>query len=155
MSIEVPAVLKSLSSAGTALSALAAWRKKARGDARALVGELKDNLDYLDMVAEDGVALGAVVDKLSVAEYRRLAKEGYNFNALKKQKIASYESLKGTDLASWAGKPTEDLIESIFEKLSTLKIKFPHVADNKKYRWRVRVNSIRKRIWLLLKHVSA
>ncbi len=129
--------------------------KKARGDARALIGELKDNLYYLDMVAEDGVELAAVVNKLSIAEYKRLSREGCSFNALKRQKIASYESLKGTDLFSWSGKSTEDLIESIFDKLNVLKIKFPHVAENSKYRWNVRVDNIRKRIWLLLKHVSA
>ncbi len=155
MTLEVPAVLQSLSSAGSALSALTAWRKKAKGDARALIGELKDNLYYLDMVAEDGVELAAVVNKLSIAEYKRLSREGYNFNALEKKKIASYESLKGTDLSSWSGKSTEDLIESVFEKLNLLKIKFPHVADNSKYRWGVRVDNIRKRIWLLLKHMSS
>ena len=136
------------------MSAITSWRKKARGDERALIVELKDNLTYLDMVAEDGVDLAAVVNKLSIAEYRRLAKEGYNFNALKKQKIARYESLEGTDLSSWAGKSTEDLIESIFEKLNVLMIKFPHVSENGKYRWRIRVDNIRKRIWLLLRHVS-
>ncbi len=155
MTLEVPAVLQSLSSAGSALGALTAWRKKARGDARALIGELKDNLYYLDMVAEDGVELAAVVNKLSIAEHKRLSRVGYNFNALKKQKITRYESLKGTDLSSWSGKSTEDLIESVFEKLNLLKIKFPHVAENSKYRWSVRVDNVRKRIWLLLKHVSA
>ena len=155
MTIEVPAVLQSLSSAGSALSALTAWRKKARGDARALIGELKDNLYYLDMVAEDGVALAAVVNKLSIKEYKRLSTEGYNFNALEKKKISRYESLKGTSLSAWTGKSTEDLIESVFEKLNLLKIKFPHVAENSRYRWSVRVDNIRKRIWLLLKHVSA
>jgi hypothetical protein len=155
MALEVPAVLQSLASAGSAFSALTAWTKKAKGDSRALIGELKENLYYLDMVAEDGVALDTVVNKLSIAEYKRLSKEGYNFNALKKKKIASYESLKGTDLSSWSGKATEDLIESIFEKLNLLKIKFPHVGETSKYRWNVRVDNIRKRIWLLLKHVSA
>ena len=154
MALEVPAVLQSLSSAGSALRALSAWTKKAKGDSRALIAELKDNLYYLDMVAEDGVALDAVVSKLSISEYKRLSREGYNFNALRKKKIPSYESLKGTDLASWSGKSTEDLIESIFEKLNLLIIKFPHVGDSSKYRWNVRVDNIRKRIWLLLKHVS-
>ena len=116
--------------------------------------DLVEPTGLVAMVAEDGVELAAVINKLSIAEYRRLAKEGYNFNALKKQKIARYESLKGTDLSSWAGKSTEELIESIFEKLNVLKIKFPHVAENGKYRWRVRVDNIRKRIWLLLRHVG-
>jgi hypothetical protein len=154
MAIEVPVILESLSKGGSALSALTAWRKKAKGDARALIAELKDNLSYLDMVAEDGVDLAAVVDKLSVVEYKRLSKEGYNFNALEKQKIAGHDSLKGTDLSSWSGKSTEALIESIFDKLNELTIKYPHVARNRKYRWSVRVDNIRKRIWLLLRHVS-
>ena len=155
MALEVPGVLESLSAAGSALSALTNWRKKARGDARALIGELKDNLYYLDMVAEDGVALATVVNKLSIAEFKRLSKEGYSFNSLKRQKIANYESLKGTDLSSWVDKSTEELIDSIFEKLNLLKIKYPHVAEESKYRWNVRVDNIRKRIWLLLKHVGA
>jgi hypothetical protein len=154
MAIEVPVILETLSTGGSALSALTAWKKKAKGNARALIAELKDNLNYLDMVAEDGVDLAAVVNKLSIVEYKRLSKEGYNFNALKKQKIAGYDSLKGTDLSSWSGKSTEALIESIFEKLNDLTIKYPHVAQNSKYRWSVRVDNIRKRIWLLLKHVS-
>jgi hypothetical protein len=155
VAIEVPTVLESLSAAGSALRALTTWRRKAKGDARALIGELKDNLYYLDMVAEDGVPLATVVGKLSIDEYKRLRNAGYAFNALKRQKIAGYESLKGTDLSSWAGKSTEELIDSIFEKLNILKIKFPHVGESNKYRWSVRVDNIRKRIWLLLKHVGA
>ncbi len=99
--------------------------------------------------------LATVVSKLSIDEYKRLRNAGYAFDALKRQKIADYESLKGTDLSSWAGKSTEELIDSIFDKLNMLKIKFPHVAESDKYRWNVRVENIRKRIWLLLKHVGA
>ena len=44
MEITIPTALKSLSSAGTAIKELTAWHKKAKGDARALIGELKDNL---------------------------------------------------------------------------------------------------------------
>lgn len=154
MEITIPAALKSLASAGSALSELASWRKRARGDARALVGELKDNLSYLDMVVVDDVALDAVVTRLSTVEYKRLAKAGFNFNALKRDRIAHYSSLQGTELASWAGKDTQDLVESIYDKINELVIRYPHVANHKNYRWQVRVNNIRKRIWLLLRHVK-
>lgn len=77
MDITIPAALKSLSSAGTAIKELPAWRKRAKGDSRSLIGELKDNMSYLDMVAEDGVELGTVIDKISVSEYKRLSKEGF------------------------------------------------------------------------------
>ena len=153
MEITIPTALKSLSSAGTAIKELTAWQKKAKGDSRALIGELKDNLIYLDLVAKDGVDLGEVIDKLSVSEYKRLAKEGFNFNSLKREKIALDPPLEGTALSSWSGKETGDLIDSIYEKINGLKIRYPHVGASKKYRWNVRVNNIRKRIWLLLRHV--
>lgn len=153
MDIAIPEALRSLASAGAALKELAAWSRRAKGDARALIGELKDTMAYLDMVAEDGVALDAVIDKISVTEYTRLAKSGFNFNALKRGRIARYASLEGTDLSSWAGKDTEALVESIYEKVRDLKIRYPHVAQSRKYLWHIRVNNIRKRIWLLLRHV--
>ncbi|PVV19981.1 MAG: hypothetical protein B6D74_13890 [gamma proteobacterium symbiont of Ctena orbiculata] len=116
---------------------------------------MKDNLIYLDMVAADGVPLGDIVAKLSITEYKRLSKEGFNFNKLKKTKIANYSSLQGSDLAKWGGKETEELIVSICDKINEIKIKYPHVGKNSKYRWAVRVNNIRKRIWLLLKHIDS
>ena len=109
---------------------------------------------YLDLVANDGVPLADVVDKISNDEFQRLSKDGFNFNKLKKGKIPKYNSLKGTDLEKWGGKETEQLIFSIYEKINEIVIKFPHVGDNKKYRWGVRVSNIRKRVWLLLRHVS-
>lgn len=107
------------------------------------------------MVASRGVPLGDVADKLSVVEYSRLSKEGFNFNNLKKSKIVKDPSLQGTDLENWGGKETEKLVVSIYDKVNEIKICFPHVGGDKNYRWGVRVNNIRKRIWLLLKHVSS
>ena len=155
MDITIPTALKALSSGGSAMKSIAMWWSKSKGDSRALIGELKDNLSYLDMVAEDEIPLSDVVDKLAVTEYKRLSKEGFNFNKLKKSKISKYPSLKGTDLERWAGKETEELIVSIYDKINEIKIRFPHVGSNKKYRWGVRVNNIRKRVWLLLKHVRS
>ena len=137
------------------MQSITSWWKKSKGDSRALIGELKENLLYLDLVAEDGVPLDNVIEKISVSEFRRLSKEGFNFNKLKKTEISNYPSLQGTDLAKWRGKETGQLIESIYAKLIDITIRFPHVSNNKKYRWGVRVNNIRKRIWLLLKHISS
>jgi len=153
MDMSIPTVLKALSSAGTAMKEFGAWKARARGDERALIGELKDNLHYLDLVAEDGVPLREVIGKLSVSEYKKLANRGFNFDSIKKKPIENYPSLAGTDLAPWPGKRTGDLIESIYDKINELKIKFPYVEKNRNYRWGARVNNIRKRIWLLLRHV--
>ncbi|MBV2112783.1 MAG: hypothetical protein KUF82_17670 [Candidatus Thiodiazotropha sp. (ex Ctena orbiculata)] len=106
MDITIPTALKTLSTTGSAAKSITAWWKKSKGDSRSLIGELKDNLIYLDMVAADGVPLGDIVAKLSITEYKRLSKEGFNFNKLKKTKIANYSSLQGSDLAKWGGKET-------------------------------------------------
>jgi hypothetical protein len=155
MEITIPIALKALSASGSAMKSINSWWKKSKGDSRALIGEFKDNLLYLDMVASDGVPLGDVIEKLSVVQYKRLSNEGFNFNKLKKTRIINYESLQGTDLERWRGKETEELIVSIYDKINEIKIRFPHIGNNKKYRWGVRVNNIRKRIWLLLKHVNS
>ena len=155
MDITIPSVLKSLASAGAAVAELTDLWKRARGDSRALIGELKDNLVYLDIVADDGVDLGEVIDKISVSSYKRLSAAGFNFNTLKRSRISLYPSLQGSDLSSWAGKETEELVESIYDKINDLKIRYPLIRSNKNYRWNVRVNNIRKRIWLLLMHVRS
>jgi len=95
-----------------------------------------------------------VIGKISISEYKRLDRSGFDFNALKKGRIKAYASLKGTELGSWSGKSTEDLVESIYDKINQLAIRYPHVSNHKNYRWTVRVNNIRKRIWLLLRHVK-
>ena len=154
MDITIPAALNTLSAGGSAMKSMTSWWKKSRGDSRALVGELKDILSYLDMVALDNVPLGDVAEKLSVAEYKRLSREGFNFNKLIRAKIPHYPSLGGTDLESWGGKETEALVVSIYDKVNEIKLRFPHVGNSGKYRWDIRVNNIRKRIWLLLKHVN-
>jgi len=57
-------------------------------------------------------------------------------------------------MENWAGKSTEELIDSISKKIGELKILYPHKKDNEKYRWNVRVKNSIKLIWLLLKHVQ-
>lgn len=103
MDITIPTALKTLSAGGSAMRSMTSWWKQSKGDSRALIGELKDNLQYLDMVATDGAPIGDVVEKLSIAEYKRLSREGFNFNKLKNSKILKYSSLQGTDLESWGG----------------------------------------------------
>ncbi|GAB4347942.1 MAG: hypothetical protein Kow006_08110 [Gammaproteobacteria bacterium] len=154
MTISVPAALQAIATGASATRSLAAWWRRSKGDARALIGELKENFTYLDLVASEGVELAEVIDKLSDAEFRRLSREGFDFNRLKRGKISYYPSLEGTELGRLSGKSTEALVESIYDRIADLKIRYPHLKERPNYRWSVRVNNIRKRIWLLLLHVG-
>lgn len=154
MSLSLPTALQIFRTSGTALGALNAWSRTLRGDRRALVLELGDNLTYLDMVADDQVPLSEVVGKLSCSEFERLAKSGFNFNSLERGRIRAFPSLEGTNMSSWPGKTTAELVESIYDRMRDLKLRHPHLGHDETLRWGLRVNNIRKRIWLLLRHVD-
>ena len=155
MSISIPAALKAFESAKSALQVLSEWKRKKKGDARALIIEIEDNFRYLRMVAYDEVPLSDIIEKLSDAEYRRLAKEGFDFKELKKKKIEGDPSFEKSQFSSWIGKSTEELVDSIYSKIADLKILYPHNQVNEKYRWGVRVKNILKLILLLLRHVRS
>jgi len=132
-----------------------AWLKKQKGDSRLLVAEIKNNLIQLDMVVEHDVSLKDVLADISTSEYKRLQGEGFNFGSIKKSRIARFKSLEGTDLESWSGKETEELIGSIYDKTIALKTMFPRLKKSKKIRWNSRAINIRKRILLLLRHLGS
>ncbi len=155
MSFFIPEALSAFASAGAALQALYQWRRRAVGNARVLIMEIEENYTHLDMVVFDGVALNNVIPDLSVSEYKRLAREGFDFNTIKRKKIKDDPSFEGTQMANWVGKSTEELIDSIYKKINDLKIRYPHNYNNPKYRWNVRVQNIIRLIWLLIKHVGS
>jgi len=148
----IPALLKVFDTAKSTLSAFTGWKSNAKGDARAIIEELKQNSRYLWLVIEEDVEIGEIVKELSTIEYDRLSREGYNFNNLKNKKIAKYSSLNNTSLSSWQGKKTEALVSNIYDKIKDLKTKYPMAKKSKKVRWQTRVKNTQQRILLLLRH---
>ena len=158
MGIAVPVILETLKGVGAAvkgLQELLTSQKTAIGQGRTVVGELKNNMSYLDLVADGEKTLDEILPKLSTASYKKLRDAGYDFNTIKKAKIKDYAGLKNTDLGFWAKRDTASLIEAIYDKIEDLIIKHAHAKKSQKYRWNVRVNNIRKRIMLLTKHISS
>ena len=155
MSLTIPAALKAFESAKDALLVLSEWKRKKKGNTRAMIIEIEYNFRYLRMVAYDGVPLSEIVENFSDAEYKQLAKEGFDFNELKKKKIEGDPSFEKSQFSSWIGKSTEELVDSIYSKIADLKILYPHNQYNEKYRWGVRVKNILKLIMLLLRHVRS
>jgi len=150
----LPALLRSLAPAANALSVLADLRRRSRGDARALLEELKQNLRFCVLVTEEGASVDEALPLITTGEYDRLNGAGFDFNALQRRPIGRHRSLAGTDLASWQGKETAELVVSIYDKLKDIRAVYPRSSRRGPERWRVRVANIHKRILLLLKHVS-
>ncbi len=131
------------------------WLKKQKGDSRALITELKVNLTYLNMAINQSLEIGEILENLKLDQYSRLQDEGFNFNKIKNKKIPNLKSIKGSDLASWKGKSTEELVDSIYDKIRDLKISYPKLKGRPNIRWNVRIINIAKRIVLLLRHVRS
>lgn len=148
----VPAVLESLLKAKSLAGLWASWRKKSSGNAAQLVEELRDNLRFCTLVLEDGVEIDAALDVLSTKHYDRLLGEDPGFKSLGPNRIRRFKSLEHTDLASWQGKPTGDLVKNVYGKIKDVKVLYPRSKGGKQRRWHVRVANIRKKILLLLRN---
>jgi hypothetical protein len=104
-----------------AMASFDAFRRGKKGDIRSLIEELKENSRLCFHVVNDGVDYKNVIPKFSTVEFDRLNREGFNFNALKTQKIQVIPGIEKTDLASWPGKTTAELVEKIYDKIKDLK----------------------------------
>lgn len=149
----IPSILKSIATTYSGLKAFSDMRAKTRGDARALVEELKENSRLCWLILEEEVNLKKIIPQFSYSEFDRLNKSGFDFDALKRKKIRAYPQLANSDLESWAGKPTHALVENIYDKIKNLKITYKYAPQSKKHRWKARVINIQKRILLLVKHL--
>ncbi len=146
--------LKTLGTLTTSLKAFTAWRSKKVGDIRAIIEELKENSRFCWLVLEEDIQIEEITQKLSTTEFDRLNHAGFDFNSLKKGKIAIDSPIKKTDLSSWEGKDTQALISNIYDKIKDLKAQYPFTKNSKKIQWKKRVRNIQKRILLLLKHAT-
>lgn len=149
----IPGLLKSIANAYSGLKALSDMSAKARGDARSLVEELKENSRLCWLILEEDIDVKKIIPQLTYSEYDRLNKAGFDFNSLKRKKIRRYSQLNQSDLGSWAGKSTHELIENIYDKIKNLKTTYKYAPTSEKYRWKARVVNIQKRILLLVKHL--
>jgi hypothetical protein len=136
-----------------AMASFDAFRKGRKGDARALIEELKENSRLCFHVANDGVELSRVIPKFSTIEFDRLNKAGFDFNALKRGKIPEFSGIAQTDLTSWPGKTTGQLVNSIYEKIKNVRSIYEFKPESATLRRRLL--NIHKRILLLLRHAEA
>lgn len=136
-----------------AMASFDAVLKGRKGDARALIQELKENSRLCFHVADGGVELSRVMPKFSTIEFDRLNRAGFDFNTLKRAKIPELARLAGTDLASWPGKTTSELVTSIYDKIKNARSMYEFQPESKTLRRRVL--NVHKRILLLLHHAEA
>jgi hypothetical protein len=144
--------LQGLLTTAKAMASFDALRKGRKGDIRALIEELKENTRLCFRVLNESVDPGLVVPRLSSVEFDRLNKSGFNFNALKSARIPPFSGIEKTDLASWPGKTTAELVENIYDKIKSLKSLHEFKPEDPTIRRRI-IN-VHKRLLLLLQHAT-
>ena len=130
-----------------------AFRKGRKGDVRALIEEMKENSRLCFRVFSDNVDIIIIAPKFTTIEFDRLNKAGFNFNVLKDAKISGYSGIEKTDLASWQGKSTAELVQNIYDKIKTIKSAVEYTPNHPTARRRFL--NIHKRILLFLRHTEA
>lgn len=144
-------VLSGVITSAKAMASFDSFRRGRKGDARAIIEELKSNSRLCFRYVEDGVDCQIVIGKFTTVDFDRLNKSGYDFSSIKRKAIPSALNLKGTELGSWEGKTTGELVENIYDKIKNLQSLnefHPDRPTNGR-----RLLNIHKRILLLLRHI--
>lgn len=129
--------------------------KASRGRKRVLFEELKANQDLCVMVLEEGTEPMKIIPELSTAQYDALSRGGFNFDSIKRARIAGNLNLRQSDLGSFIGKSTSELIEDIYDKVKELERRHRLDKDNPRIDWRRRIINVYKRMVLLVDHLRA
>lgn len=152
MSSSLLAALQAAPGIAKTIGAFDQFLSSRRGNQRALIDELNTNTNLCQFVVAKKVPAATVIADFKTQEFDRLNKEGFGFDSLKRAKIEDYPEIKGTSLASYAGKPTSELITRTYEliKKAQLIVKYTP-ADPLLGR---RVMNISKRLRLLARHIG-
>ena len=83
--------------------------------------------------------MAQIIPELATAEYDRILKTEFNFNSIKKKRIRASQELEQSDLSSFIGKETKDLVINIYDKIKDLKRDYRVDKHNSTILWRRRI----------------
>jgi hypothetical protein len=129
--------------------------KGTRGDTRALLEEIKENLRLCWLVIELKTDPAKVLNEFKTIEYDRLARAGFNFDRIKKGKIKTTAKIKNSDLSFLTGRSTGYLIENIYDRIKEIKTVQRVDPDNKNIDWKRRIFNLQKRLLLFTQHLRS
>lgn len=145
----------SAASQGRAFSALG---KKKGGDVNAMQEELTHNVDLCHLVVAGAMEPMTAIEDMSMDEFLRLNREGFNFNSLSgsaKTKIwlSDEQREKLRNLEFLHGRDTDYLVRNIYKALAAAKRRLRTRNASTRYRWSTRVINIYKRLLILEQHL--
>lgn len=149
------AFFSGLSSAAAMARTMQSLLKNTRGVKRALLLEVKKNLNLLYLFEGDADKLASIVNNLEVRVYEEAVASNFDFNDIKKGKLKPRLVKDIKQLQAYAGWSTEQLFENIYLKIHQLKSINDIDPGNSRFRLNVRLRNLHKMMLLLIKHVQS
>jgi hypothetical protein len=143
-----------LSSATSAAKIIQSLLKDTRGTRRAILLELKKNMDLLFLFLDDESKYRSVINKLETRAYTSANEGGFDFNTIKKGKVSKRILGEVKQLQPYAGWTTEELFENIYLRINQLKNIIEIAPESRKFRLNVRLKNLHKMMVLLIKHIK-
>jgi hypothetical protein len=145
---EAGAILTIISTTASVLPTLDRLIKGTRGRKRALLLELRSDIQLIGLYTEGDSPIDKVIAKLEIEKMEAALESDFNFRSLKKSTVGDVPQQR-----PYVGWTTEELFSSIYLKIKQLQTIVEIDPDNEQFRKSVRLINIRKLMILLLKHI--
>jgi hypothetical protein len=156
--VQIKSIFSGLMSLTPGINAINAMIKQSRGQRRELLRELQNNINQISVYIESGEEperIDRVIAALQVSCYEAASKAGFDFNSLKKDRVASSLTKDIPQFKAYSGFTTEQLFDKLYTWIHRLKIIVKDYPSSPKFRKRVRLINVWKLMLLLVKHINA
>jgi hypothetical protein len=152
---EAGAILTIISTTASVLPTLNKLIKGTRGRKRALLLELRNDIQLIGLYTEGDSPIDKVIAKLEIKHMEAALESDFNFGSLKKGRLKQNTVGDVPQHQPYVGWTTEQLFSSIYLKIKQLQTIVEIDPDNERFRKSVRLINIRKLMILLLKHIAS
>jgi hypothetical protein len=156
--VEIKSIFSGLMSLTPGINAINTLIKQSRGQRRELLRELQNNINQISVYIESGAedaGIDKVIAALQVNCYEAASKDGFDFNALHRGRLAPRLLKDLPQFKSYSGLSTEQLFDKLYTWMHRLKIIARDYPDSPQFRKRVRLINIWKLMLLLVKHINS
>ncbi|MDC5842030.1 hypothetical protein OPW33_22145 [Vibrio europaeus] len=142
------------SSAEKVASSLYKWIAGNRGLKRTVAVELQENIELIRLYVETSSGYEQLIPQIKESAYRNALQQGFNFNSLNRSKIDAASTKGIKQLERYHGWETQQVIESIYAKISAIKAAIKIKDNAKPLRLGVRLHNIFKLLVMLSNHIG-
>jgi hypothetical protein len=129
--------------------------RNSRGHKRAILRELKENLDLLMMTRDEKVSPEKAIPRLSQKYYLSAADAGFNFKQIKRSSLKEKTTRGVLQFKKYIGWSTERLLENIYLKIRYLQNILEMGSKETRVNLNLRVEYLIRLMILVFYHITA